>query len=178
MKIVPIFGTQLKAIKYPEEEKDEFARLFELWQDAEYLEEFFDTHYGDLTSGYWGDINVNSAIFETYDYAEIFEERLRELSTQSRKRVKSGLDKIFRPLHNSQIQVVPLNKSKAKQDWLRIYALRIESNVYIITGGAIKLTRTMQEREHTKRELGKMEAVRKFLIENGIDDNTIELLES
>lgn len=27
---------------------------------------------------------------------------------------------------------------------------------YIITGGAIKLTRTMQEREHTLKELSKM----------------------
>ncbi len=178
MEIVPIFGEHLKAIKYPGEEKDEFARLFELWQDAEYLEEFFETHKADLTSGHWKDINVTSAIFETYDYAEIFEKRLLELSTQSSKRVKSGLDRIFKSLHDSQKQVIPLNKSKAKQDWLRIYALRIESNVYVITGGAIKLTRTMQEREHTKRELKKMEAVRQFLIGHGIDGDTIELLES
>ncbi len=178
MEIVPIFGEHLKAIKYPEEEKDEFARIFELWQDSEYLEDFFETHKADLTSGHWKDINVNSAIFETYDYAEIFEERLRELSKQSPKRVKSGLDKIFKPLHDSQTQVIPLNRSKAKQDWLRIYALRIESNVYVIIGGAIKLTRTMQEREHTNRELEKMEAVRKFLINHGIDGNRIESLES
>ena len=34
------------------------------------------------------------------------------------------------------------------------------------SGGAIKLTRTMQEREHTLKELNKMEQVRKFLINN------------
>lgn len=178
MEIVPIFGEYLKAIKYPYEEKDEFARLFELWQDAEYLEEFFEFHKADLTSGFWDDIDVNSAIFETYDYAEIFEQRLCELSSQSSKGVKSGLDKIFRPLHNLQTQVISLGKSKAKQNWLRIYALRIESNVYVITGGAIKLTRTMQEREHTNRELERMEAVRNFLIQHGIDSNTIESFES
>lgn len=178
MEIVSIFGEHLKAIRYSKEEKDEFSRLFDLWQDAEYLEDFFETHKADLTSGFWGDIDVNSAIFETYDYAEIFEDRLRQLSMQTPQRVKNGLDKIFKPLHDSQTQVIPLNKSKAKQDWLRIYALRIESNIYVITGGAIKLTRTMQEREHTNQELDKMEAVRQFLMQHGIDGDKIESFES
>lgn len=39
-----------------------------------------------------------------------------------------------------------------------------------ITGGAIKLTRTMQEREHTLKELRKMEQVRNLLIEQGAID--------
>lgn len=41
---------------------------------------------------------------------------------------------------------------------------------YIITGGAIKLTRTMQEREHTLAELNKMEQVRNFLLNGGAID--------
>ena len=45
-----------------------------------------------------------------------------------------------------------------------------ESGIYIITGGAIKLTRTMQEREHTLRELVKMERVRSHLLANNIVD--------
>ncbi|MCQ2095996.1 MAG: hypothetical protein MJY59_04550 [Bacteroidaceae bacterium] len=39
-----------------------------------------------------------------------------------------------------------------------------------ITGGAIKLTRTMQEREHTLMELLKQEQVRQFLLQNHIID--------
>jgi hypothetical protein len=42
--------------------------------------------------------------------------------------------------------------------------------IYVITGGAIKLTRTMQEREHTLRELGKMEKVCAHLLTNNIVD--------
>lgn len=70
-----------------------------------------------------------------------------------------------------------LGKEKAKlkntakhASWLRIYAIKLESGIYIITGGAIKLTRTMQEREHTLKELGKMEKVRAFLLDQGIVD--------
>ena len=54
--------------------------------------------------------------------------------------------------------------------WLRIYAIKLEPGCYIITGGAIKLTRTMQEREHTLRELNKMEIVRNYLINEGAID--------
>ena len=57
-----------------------------------------------------------------------------------------------------------LGKEKARlkdrnrhASWLRIYAIKLEPGIYVITGGAIKLTRTMQEREHTLLELDKME---------------------
>ena len=44
--------------------------------------------------------------------------------------------------------------------------------VYVITGGAIKLTLKMEEREHTRQELVKLEKVRSFLLnENIIDDD-------
>jgi hypothetical protein len=42
--------------------------------------------------------------------------------------------------------------------------------VYLITGGAIKLTHTMQERSHTLKELERMEMVRNHLIDNGVID--------
>lgn len=53
---------------------------------------------------------------------------------------------------------------------VRIYAIKLEPGCYIITGGAIKLTRTMQEREHTLIELNKMEAVRNYLLDGGAID--------
>lgn len=46
----------------------------------------------------------------------------------------------------------------------------MDPGIYIITGGAIKLTRTMQEREHTLVELARMEKVRRFLLDNDIED--------
>jgi hypothetical protein len=70
-----------------------------------------------------------------------------------------------------------LGKEKARikeraqhASWLRIYAIKLEPGCYIITGGAIKLTRTMQERSHTLLELNKMEKVRNFLLNGGAID--------
>ena len=75
------------------------------------------------------------------------------------------------------IRGVVLGKEKAKGgqrrghgSWLRLYAIRFQKNSYLITGGAIKLTRTMQEREHTLAELQKLELVRNFLISEGAFD--------
>lgn len=38
MEIIPIFGQRLYSIRYKNEAKDEFSRLFELWNDPEYLD--------------------------------------------------------------------------------------------------------------------------------------------
>lgn len=55
--------------------------------------------------------------------------------------------------------------------WLRIYAIKLNPGIYVVTGGAIKLTRTMQEREHTLNELVKMEKVRQYLVDNNVIDD-------
>ena len=70
-----------------------------------------------------------------------------------------------------------LGKEKARlknqikhPSWLRIYALKLSTGIYIVTGGAIKLTATMRERKHTLEELQKMEKVRQFLLNENIVD--------
>ncbi|WP_233555828.1 hypothetical protein [Bacteroides sp. AM10-21B] len=53
---------------------------------------------------------------------------------------------------------------------MRIYAIRLEANVYIVTGGAIKLTHLMQDKEHTVLELEKLNKCKAFLKLNGVFD--------
>ena len=60
------------------------------------------------------------------------------------------------------------------KSWLRIYAIRINPETYIVTGGAIKLTQTMQERPHTNGQLTRLNQVRDYLIQEGFDENDIE----
>ena len=47
----------------------------------------------------------------------------------------------------------------------------LEKNVFVITGGAIKLTRTMQDRSHTQEELNKLNQCRQYLVSNGVFDS-------
>ncbi len=60
--------------------------------------------------------------------------------------------------------------SKAKTSWLRIYGLRVESNIYIITGGAIKLKGKMIDRKHTNDQFKRLKSCRNYLIDHDIID--------
>lgn len=89
----------------------------------------------------------------------------------------ADLSMLFRPLNNNEASDVLLQKEKARlkyrfkhPSWLRLYAIKLTTGIYIITGGAIKLTATMQEREHTRIELAKLEKVRRYLIDADITD--------
>jgi hypothetical protein len=64
-----------------------------------------------------------------------------------------------------------LQKGKLKKNGLRYYAIKIDENCFIITGGAIKMTQTMQEHPDSVNELLKLEKGKSFLIKNGIIDD-------
>lgn len=59
-----------------------------------------------------------------------------------------------------------------------MYAIRIAANCFVISGGAIKLTQQMAEREHTANELRKIERTKDYLIDEGLfDENDFDILE-
>lgn len=143
---------------------------FNNWLDLDWLRAFFSQHTTDLWK-YFRIIDLDQAIFDSFADAVQLQSVILDLSPDA------DLDALFRPLDNNRISEMLLGKEKAKgfrisghPSWLRLYALKLEPQVYIITGGAIKLTHTMSERQHTLDELQKLEKVRRFLIENGVVD--------
>jgi hypothetical protein len=116
----------------------------------------------------WGYLIANSHKANTETKPEDWSKRLLQLASGT----PDNLDSIFEPLRLEE--PIELTRSKAKgykpKSWLRIYAIKLQSNVYVVTGGAIKLTRSMQESEHTKIELRKFDRCRVFLREQGITD--------
>lgn len=140
------------------------------WNDVIWLRSFFKENIDDLAS-YFKITDVNQAIYDTIEDSERLQCLILDISPDA------DLDKIFRPLENSRTSEMILGKEKARlrntprhASWLRIYAIKLEPGIYVITGGAIKLTCTMQEREHTLVELARMEKVRRFLLDNDIAD--------
>lgn len=161
---------RLWAAWYEGEADNALFTLFEQWNDVTWLREFFKANLDDLAS-YFKITDVNQAIYDTIEDSDRLQCLIMDISPDA------DLDKLFRPLENSRFADMLLGKEKARlkdvpghASWLRIYAIKLEPGIYVITGGAIKLTRTMQEREHTLRELEKMEQVRAFLLNNNIID--------
>ena len=163
MEIVPIFDAHLYSFKYPGEEFDELERLLDEWNDIEMLRNFFEENSQDLK---YFQIEVDDAIIQTRKEADALRKKLINLS----KTVNPDLDSMFANLDDYETRIVPLAKQKSKRRWLRIYALRIDTNTYIITGGAIKLTHEMKDRLHTAKELDKLESGRNYLKDQGVFD--------
>jgi len=163
MNIVPIFEPYLYAVRYKNELVDELERLFDEWSDIEKLEQFFESNAKDL--GYYG-ISVEEAIGETLKESTAFRKNLIEIVEHEGQQ----LDAIFKNLNVNELGVYELVKQKSRRRWLRLYAIRIDTNVYMVTGGAIKLTFKMEERIHTQKELDKLERCRNYLKDNQVFD--------
>ena len=160
----------LWSVRYDGAEDNALQLLFGQWTNPEFLVDFFTKNVADL-SAYFKITDVAQAIYDTIDDSHALQCLILDISPDA------DLDILFRPLSNSQQGELLLGKEKARlkkrqkhASWLRIYAIKLEPGCYVITGGAIKLTQTMQEREHTLQELAKMEKVRNALINEGIVD--------
>lgn len=167
---------RLWAVRYDGMDDNALFTLFDQWNDVVWLRNFFTENWQDMQS-YFKVTSVNEAIRDTIDDSEILEEIIMKVSPEA------DLDKLFLTLENYRTGDMLLGKEKAKlkrtirhSSWLRIYAIKLADGVYIITGGAIKLTLKMEEREHTKQELDKLEKVRTFLLSEDIidDDSFVE----
>lgn len=160
----------LWAVRYDGKSDNALSMVFNQWTDVLYLRSFFKQNWSDMSS-FYKIKDLRTAIEDTIEDSDELESLLLSLSSED------DLDSLFHPLENFRITEMLLGREKARlkrtishSSWLRIYAIKLEQGVYIITGGAIKLTLRMDEREHTRRELKKMEKVRQYLLEENIVD--------
>lgn len=161
---------RLWAVRYDGESSNCFDSAFSNWFNMNWLKSFFQENLADLSS-FFHVTDVYEAVMETIEEAKRLECLMFDISPDA------NLDLLFKHLENSRFSEMSLGREKAYGDgsfrhpsWLRIYAIKIQSGVYLVTGGAIKLTHEMRERSHTLVELAKMEHVRNYLLDNGVFD--------
>lgn len=174
MEINHIFGN-LYAFKFENEDMNEYYKAFDNWTDLMGLKTFFESHKKDLTVGFYSGINVNDAVMKTVDEAYDFEEFIEI-------KADGNLESIFTDLDKKQLRHQEISKKKVygveNHSWLRLYAIQVEG-LFLITGSSIKLTKTMNERTHTSKELNKIEQCKSFLKEQGAwDIEAIKEMES
>lgn len=179
MKFVRIIDgyDHLWAVKEEGKDADALTLLFRDWTNGEYLFDFFTENFEDLKSSFHIE-RIDQAISDTFEDAEALQELVLDFPYTEQ------LDALFKPLDITDTRFNELSREKARNwdrirhaCWLRIYAIRLEPNVYVVTGGAIKLTRTMQEREHTAIQLYKLNRCKEFLKSQGVfdQDSFVEL---
>ncbi len=160
-----------------ESTQNEFRRLFKNWADPEYLEAFFEKHQDDLQKPIFSFISIEDAIYDTIEEASLLEAKLIEIANMGKEDATRNLQTLFKPLHKSDETKYPIpdfQQSKVYGNyypsWLRVYAIRIEPNAYVVTGGGIKLVKRMSDREHLQTELDKLNLIKKYLIKEHIID--------
>ncbi len=177
MNIVRIFAhdkNRLLSIQFEDSDTDEFTKAFKQWQDVEYLEQFFETNKHDLGAGFYNNIGVKDAVLNTIKESREFEEYIRKIAKKGADEKEPNLNRlVFRTLNNYET-VLKHQKSKAyglkSKSWLRIYAIRISADIFVVSGSVIKLTGKMKERDHTKKELEKLKKTAQFLKSIGFED--------
>ncbi len=172
-----LLSIQYQDDRYEDKKVNAFELCFKQWQDVSYLEDFFESHKQDLQSDFWSKIDVVDAVMQTLNEAQKFIDDILYCAKEGKTESDNSLDNIiFKPLHKEDTTYIR-QKSKAYgsdggHSWLRIYAIRLDSNLYLVTGGAIKLVKSMQEREHLALELKKLDFVAGYLKSLGLEDAT------
>ncbi|MFN3782305.1 MAG: hypothetical protein ACK4R6_00180 [Spirosomataceae bacterium] len=157
MKIVCIFADQLFACHYEGEEDNEYDRLMELWTDVEFLSNYAkENNIPD----------VRKFVMNVLQGVEQIQNLLEEINQN-----KKPFTTYFEPLQYSEInRVISLQKGKIRKNILRLYAIKLDDTCFLLTGGAIKMSQTMQGHPDTNRELEKLKQVRAYLKDNGVFD--------
>lgn len=180
MEIIPIYPPYIYSISYDGEDENEFDRLFDLWNDMEYVTSFMTENDKYLHTPTWLDIpNPEEAAGQVAEEAGILEDYLKELDENTSKGRKPDFDSHFHYLggkYQYELERQPMKSYGLRRpSLLRLYAIKMCTNTYLITGGGIKLCRTIQEspglKDHVIRDIDR---VRQFLRENGIE-NTDEM---
>lgn len=185
MKIVDIFvhlEMSLLAVQYDEYDCDELTRLMDRWNNVEEIRTFFIENQQFITNGFFGTMSINEAVDITMSEAEYIENILLTKAENGADDKQESLQTIFKPLNDNEYKTRSLQKSKLKgqekKSWLRIYAIKIGANTFVITGGGIKLTHKMKDSVDLDNELQKIELTKNHLKELGVfDENDYELLE-
>lgn len=176
MEIVEIYPPYIYSVKYDGMDENEFDRLFEEWNDSEKIMDFMMENADYLKKDIWKHINEpEAAVKQVHKEAEYLEDLFYDLYQKTETGERPDYDSHFQYLdgkYGSVIEYIPMKSyGLGIPSLLRIYAIKIAANVYVITGGGIKLARTIQDSPGLKDSVIQgIDKVRSFLRSEAIID--------
>ena len=176
MDIVPIFPPYLFSMQYGDgDSPDEYHRLFSQWHDIDFVLDYFEKHAPEMNVDFWGDlVDPELATDRTFDEAFDLEDYIEELNQNTAHGSIPDFDEFFEPLDGEFGCIYLRTPMKAygtqNPSLLRLYAIKLKTNCYVITGGGIKYCKEMHESSELKAELKKIKQVRSFMSSLVIED--------
>lgn len=168
--MITIVRDALYSIQWPNAETNSLDEMVERLSDVEYLKSYFSANAENLEKSY--DITELDAISRT---AKEIRELVNDILYHSEGRPNKTLDELFKPLHKNYHYNHPRYHTDYKlygydAEWIRVYAVKCETNLYVITGYGIKLVQRMQDDKLLQEELTKLGQATDYIREMGMLD--------
>lgn len=168
LKIILIFEKNLYSFSYNNDPETVFHKLFRRWTNPKKLSEIAASE------------NMSKEDAEKFRKNILTD--VKNLTKLIRKCVEHNtLNEFFEPFHKNPIKNEKFQESKgkfqssvtAKTSKLRVYALRVNSEEFIITGGSIKFSRATQGETYTQKQVDDMKLLQAFLKDRGYSPDDI-----
>ena len=176
MVIKDIKSPFLFSVQYEGTEKAEYYRLFEEWNDLDYLTDFFEENKEYLNNDFWKNLgSPEEAALRVIEEAKALRKWFHEIIQNSQNGESPDLDSHFKLLHGKKEYEYELTAMKSygrfHPSLLRMYAIKMGENSYLITGGGIKLGEAIQDspgiKDHVLQHIAR---VKNYLKREGIMD--------
>lgn len=181
MEVVEIYEDWLYSIQFEEEDLNEYARVFREWHDLDYLEKFFTDNAVYINTPFWKAAGLNPddpvmSARKVLDEADNLEIYIEKLVSNMKQGCKPDFDEYFHFLDGKYKCLWTLEPMKSygvsSPSLLRLYAIKLDSNCYLIVYGGIKLGDTIQNSPILKDKVfNKIDKVLNYLKINGIEDS-------
>ena len=181
MKFVRIFDCNLVAVKYHDTDTatqtytSEWDKIFKQWKDLTYINNFFNdpNNKKHLASAFYRKkgLTVAKARMQVYQDAIFVRKKIVEICNTIKAGGDANLDEFFKPLTNTEIGERTLQKTKGRKRLIAIYAIRVSSEHYVLTGGAIKLVHLMKDQNETYHQLTRLQTTAGYLKAQGVIDD-------
>lgn len=177
MQAIDIYSPYVYSIQYDGQDQNEFDRLFTEWSDVESVTNFLERNKDYLKTTVWERTpEPESAARQVLDEAGELENLFDKLAENTQKGEHPDFDSHFHYLdgkYKYELEYQPMKSySGGRPPLLRIYAIKMNKNTYLITGGGIKLSDTIQNspglRDHVLQDIDR---VQNWLKVNGILDS-------
>jgi hypothetical protein len=181
VEIVDIYKNWLYSISFDEEDLNEYHRVFREWHDLDFLVKFFSENKDDVNTDFWKKAGLNpekpeQSANRVIEEADQLEGYISELVSNCDDGIKPDFDEYFHLLGGKYKCLWSLEPVKSygtgKPSLLRLYAIKLETNCYLVVYGGIKLGDTIQNSPVLKDKVfHKIDSVLSFLKANGITDS-------
>lgn len=157
---------------------NELENIRAKWKDPFYLKPFYDENITFFQTQYWQGISRNRFV------SDVVASRPQIFADFNNSCISFNLYDHFEPLTKKDAKIREINERKEKEHQLvklkskygfilnrvafRLYAIEIDFDCFLITGGAIKIVEEMDQAPNTSLELQKLEYVYNLLIAEGI----------